>query len=224
MIHAFLDESGTHVGAQVLAVAGFYGSGNQWRKFRNIWKPFSRGFHAKNSSSRFPRICDAIEKSKINGVVICLGNRAYKNQANPQVQSKVGNAYGAATLLCATDICDETKPRRVSFSIEQGQPNVDFVRSVLEGLRVEKHLAIAEVATVGKEDFIELHTADFASHIVSCYEAEWAQRLINSQRLAVKILPERAIAQASVEVKKWINQARAIRRALSRDRQQHNTH
>jgi hypothetical protein len=216
VIHAFLDESGTHAGASLLGVAGFYGSGNQWRTFRKFWKPFARGFHAKDSSTKFPHLCRAIEVSKVNGILITIDKGGYKENANDHVRTVMGNAYAAGTLLCATVICDNLQPKRVSFSIEDGQPNTDFIRRVLEGLKKEKHLAIAAVATVEKSDFIELHTADFVSHIASTFDNAWLQRLINLRQLSHQHLFGSGVADASPKVTRMFQRRRAMRKAARR--------
>lgn len=70
---AFLDEAGTHAGAPVVTVAGFYGNKKQWALFRELWGPSSSDFHAKNSERRFPELCAAIEKSEINGIFVTIG-------------------------------------------------------------------------------------------------------------------------------------------------------
>jgi hypothetical protein len=212
VLHAFLDESGTHPETPVLSVAGFYGSGNQWRAFRKLWKPFSAGFHAKDSSSRFPQLCHAIERSKINGLLVTISKEKYRTYATSHLKTVAGNPYSTCALSCALKICETVSPRRVSFFIEQGQPNVDFVRSTLKGL-IASDWKVASVAVVKKNDFIELHTADFVSHIASSRDSPWLNRLFDSDRLLHGHITEKDIAEVAPNITKLFHKSRAQRKA-----------
>jgi hypothetical protein len=94
MIHAYLDESGIHKGANICLVAGYFGGAGQWRKFERDWKkalalsevPLDQ-FHALNFVKRrgpffgwtdadhntlFQRLVRAITAHKISPVTVGL--------------------------------------------------------------------------------------------------------------------------------------------------------
>jgi len=213
VLHAFLDESGTHADAIVLSVAGFYGSGNQWRAFRKFWKPTSEGFHAKDSSALFSKLCRVIELSKVNGLLVTIDKETYRNCATDHMKSSLGNAYAVCTLLCAASICKRAGNKRVSFVLEQGQPNLPFVERTLEGLMERGDLRVAGVASARKDDFIELHTADFLSHIASTHDVPWLNRLFDAERLAHAHVTEKIIRESCPEITRLFQKQRALRRA-----------
>jgi hypothetical protein len=216
VLHAFLDESGTHADAIVVSVAGFYGSGNQWRTFRKLWKPLSRGFHAKRSSPLFSKLCGVIERSKVNGLLITINKETYQNCASAHMKSSLGNAYAICALLCASSICKQVGNRRVSFVLEQGQPNLPFVKRMLEGLMEIGDLRIAAVDTARKADFIELHTADFLSHVASTDDRHWLHPLFDAGRLAHAHVTEKIIRESCPEITRIFHQQRALRKASKR--------
>ena len=161
MLSAFLDESGLNPETPVLSVGGFYGSEDQWKAFRQLWEPLSNRFHAKDSSRLFPDLCAAIENSKVSGVLLTISKETYKTCASEHLKSRVGNAYAVCVFLCVQEICAQTNNARVSFVLEQGQPNLSFVKSMLEDAMDVGEWCVASVASAQKSDFIELHTADF---------------------------------------------------------------
>jgi hypothetical protein len=221
VLHAFLDESGTHSQAPVACVAGFWGSGNQWRVFRKLWKPLCEGFHAKDSKERFPALFGAIQKSRINGIVLSVGNKSYKSSSTDQFRSSLGNAYSLCALLCATDIAERVYPMRVSFVFENGQPNVGFVKAILETAMLEARdwVHIASVATALKDEFIELHAADFFSHVISTHNSPWIHRFGALDRMLFGHVTSERIEKIAPQIKSLIAKARVMRKAERRNAQ-----
>jgi hypothetical protein len=166
VLDAFLDEAGTDASSPVVTVAGFYGNKEQWATFRELWKPHSSGFHAKDADRRFPYLCSAIEASRINGIFITLGKRIYASFATEHMKSHMGNAYAICAFECVLSICREMNTP-TSFVLERGQPNFGFVQKLLLEMLDAGDNCIASVTPAKKADFIELHTADFVSHCAS---------------------------------------------------------
>jgi hypothetical protein len=212
---AFLDEAGTHAGAPVVTMAGFYGSKEQWALFRELWEPFSLDFHAKNSERLFPELCTAIEKSEINGIFVTIGKVAYKASATERVKSHLGNTYALCAFICAMKICDEVRTP-ISFVFEHGQPNLSFVQKVLLDMLNAGNSCIAAVTPAKKTDFIELHAADFISHCASAYEKPWLQRLIDSRRLKHAHIGKQHLEITGVELEELMRKARWERRKAKR--------
>ena len=213
MFHAFLDKNGTNPETPVLSVGGFYGSPEEWEIFRNLWKPISEGFHAKDSTKLFPDLCSAIEKSKVNGVLLTIGKRAYKAYATDHLKTALGNPYSICAFLCAITICKRVNSEPVSIVLEEGQPNLSFVKAILEGMMVhESEWSIAAVEIAKKSDFLELHTADFLSHIASSHDVMWMQRLFDADRLMHGHVTDQMLREASPQVTTLFRRARAARK------------
>jgi hypothetical protein len=219
VIQAFLDESGTNLETPVLSVAGFYGTQDQWKLFKQHWNPKADGkeFHAKDSSKKFPALCEAIEISEIDGILVTIGKETYKKFAGEHFKSSMGNCYAVCSFVCALAICDRIGSQRLSIVLEQGQPNIDFVKRMLEFMMYKDFACIAAVATARKSDFIELHAGDFASHLGSTNDKPWMQRLFDSKRLAMTYINQEHIVRTSATVKSLIRLARAARRREKRN-------
>lgn len=215
--NAFLDEAGTHAGAPVVTVAGFYGNKEQWALFRESWGPFSLDFHAKNSEHRFPELCAAIEKSGINGIFVTIGKISYKTSATERVKSRLGNTYALCAFMCAMKICDEVQAP-TSFVFERGQPNFSFVQKILLDMLDAGNTCIASVTPAKKTDFIELHAADFISHCASAYEKPWLQRLFDSHRLKHAHIESQNLQDAGIALDELMKKARWERRKAKESR------
>jgi hypothetical protein len=217
VLDAFLDEAGTDASSPVVTVAGFYGNKKQWGVFRELWKPHSSGFHAKNSSRQFPDLCTAIEGSEVNGVFITLGKSTYKAMASEHMKSHLGNPYALCAFECVLSICREASCP-TSFVLEQGQPNFPFVLRLLLEMLDAGDNCIASVTPAKKPDFIELHTADFVSHCASSNDKAWLQRLLEAHRLKHGHIGENQLEGASEELAAMIKRARHERLKAKRTR------
>jgi hypothetical protein len=165
VIEAFLDESGTHRGSPILAVGACVGTHDQWAIFLESWNNLE--FHAKNPiyDQLKPKLASAIRKSEIHGVVAFLRPEDWQNHTNIQTKSAIGNAYAVCAFACVEGICRNfSEP--VSFVIEDGQPNSEWVERVIKSLAEDdqwKH-CIGPVALAKKRDFVQLHSSDFLAH------------------------------------------------------------
>jgi hypothetical protein len=218
VLSAFLDESGTNPETPVLSVAGFYGSKDQWEEFRNLWKSKSNGFHAKNSSRLFPDLCAAIEVSKVKGMLVTVSKETYQVHASAHTKTAVGNPYSVCAFLCILAICKQVDNLPISFVLEQGQPNLSFVKRILEVMIDAGEWCSAAVASAKKSDFIELHAADFLSHIASSHDVAWMQRLFDAGRLMHGHVTEQLLKDTSPQITELINRARRARREAKNTR------
>jgi hypothetical protein len=215
---AFLDESGTHPETPVLSVAGFYGSEDEWKLFRDAWGTSSEGFHAKKSSRLFPQLFAAIVESKVTGILSTIGKKTYETYANAHLKTAVGNPFSVAAFSCVMAICREVGDKRISFVLEEGQPNLRWVKEVLEAMINEEESNVAAVASAKKTDFIELHPADFVSHIASAHETEWMQKLFDADRLKMGHISEQLICDLSPQVTELFRRARHLRNKAKREK------
>jgi hypothetical protein len=182
VLDAFVDEAGTNKQCPCVTVAGFYGNRDQWRMFRESWKPKSVGFHALRHEERFPALCSAIEASQVSGIWVTLWKKDYEKLATEHMKSFMGNPYAICAFMCVMEICEQVKTP-TAIVLEQGQPNFPFVRRMLEQMMDSGQLCISSVTPAMKKDFIELHPADFAAHCGSTYDKPPLKRLMDAGRL-----------------------------------------
>lgn len=216
--HAFLDESGTNPETPVLSVAGFYGDISQWSLYRSAWLPHSEAFHAKDDAYLFPQLFAAIEASKVNGILTTIGKETYRQHANAHLKTALGNPYSISAFLCVVAICREVGDKRVSFVLEEGQPNLQWVNEVLQAMVNDDRWCIASVTAAKKTDFIELHAADFVSHISSAHEKEWLEKLFDAGRLKMGHITEEMIRDSGPQVTELFRRARHLRNKAKSER------
>ena len=164
-------------------------------------------------------MCSAIERSAITGFLVTVNAETYRTHASNHMKTAVGNAYSVCTLLCARSLCDKEGSRRVSFVLEDGQPNLAFVRGVLEHMKLEKPQRVVAVTVARKGDYVELHTADFLSHIASTYDRAWMERLFSTGRLFHAHVTEEIIRTTVPEISEIYRRARMLRKELKQTAQ-----
>jgi hypothetical protein len=205
VVEAYVDESGTHAGSPLVAVAAVLGAGWQWRKFLSMWD--DRYFHSKDPK------CDplkramfqAIQECELESFVASLKPEDYKSHASAQFRSGLGNPYS----ICK--YCQENNLGEIAFMIEAGQPNVNFVRETIEYIQSKKRYRIASVAVVPKKKFVQLYTADFLSHSRTS-EPEWFWNLQRTDHVwtdeigAEKIIRMAKQVSAGIKRMRWERQ------------------
>jgi hypothetical protein len=214
---AFVDEAETNDKCPCVTVAGFYGDRDQWKLFRDIWKPQSKGFHALRCSSQFPALSDAIEASHIQGIFATLWKANYRELATEHMKSFMGNPYAICAFLCAMQICQEVGAP-TSFVFEQGQPNFEFVKRVLDAMMDSGEYCISSVTGAKKVDFIELHPADFVSHCASIYDKPPLQRLFDAGVLKHGHITEQMLRDVAPQVTRIVNMAKNQRLKAKKNR------
>ena len=214
-MQAFLDESGTHPETPVLAVAGCYGEEEQWREFRLLWSPYSNGFHAKDCSSRFPELTEALKNSGIKAMLISVGKETYKRFASAHFQTALGNPYSCCALLCAAEICAYVG-KKTAFVLEAGQPNLGAVKNLLEAMKNAEEWCVGSVHSAEKSEFIELQTADFVSHICSSYDKLWMGKLFELKILRHAHLTQKNLEETTPKATLLFRTAKAMRKAAKR--------
>jgi hypothetical protein len=208
---AYFDESGTHDGSPILAVAGYFGTHDQWNVFLDKWK--HKDFHA--CESRFDKfkseLVDAIAASGIEGGEICLRPHEFKESASADMRSNMGNAYAVAVFLCVTGICKlvtaENKDARIAVVLEDGQPNVHWVERLLIAFMAE-YPTIASVTVTSKIGFSQLHPADFLAHSRSTTDSVWMDRLFAKGRVREKPIERDTFETTSVEIARLLRENR----------------
>jgi len=228
VLEAYLDEAGTHRGAEMLCVAGYVGNRKEWYSFERFWSKKLKDsgiscFHAKEPDCNILKLplAIAIEDRKLRGFIVSVRPEVYNLHAGAQLKSSLGNAYSACATTCAIQICQYAKKNKlgpVSFIYESGQPNAQRVLQVLEMLALEKpDYKIASVSLARKDEFLPLQTADFLSHSYSVRDQPWLAYLVRSgDRVSYSVASAEHIAKTSQDIKAWINHQRKMRQNLKR--------
>jgi hypothetical protein len=222
LFEAYLDEGGTHAGSPILAVAGYFGLHEQWTEFLSHW-PHTE-FHA--SKDRYDclksSLADAIDVSLLCGTEACIRPDIFKVAAGPNIKAHLGNAYALAAFLCAAMICKKAQlvvsNARISFVLEDGQPNVEWVRRML--IMMMQEYPIASVTVAKKTDFPQLHPADFLAHSRATSNKQWMDRLfakkfVNEIPINGNVISETA-AKTVILMKHYRNQKAKERKERKR--------
>lgn len=226
MLEAYLDESGTHMGAEMLCVAGYVGSRGEWYKFEKEWQNKLDDheiscFHAKDSKCaplKLP-LASAIERRNLRGIICGVKPITFNNHTSQQFKALIGNAYAACTFACALEICKRAKEmgyKSVSFIVEDGQPNSKHVERVLRSMIYYHPVNIAGVMLAKKDEFLPLQTADFLSHVYSTYERNWLEYLMRSQKIKQSIIQPDNLIEVSLLIKDLFRQRRNLIRRNKR--------
>ena len=187
-------------------------AGSNGRPFGNFGSHYRVDSMPKIPLGCFQNLCAAIDESKVSGVLLTISKETYKTCASEHLKSYVGNAYAVCVFLCVDEICVQTNNARVSFVLEQGQPNLRYVKGILEDMIDDGQRCVAAVASARKSDFIELHTADFLSHIASSHDVAWMKRLLDKNRLVHGLVTEELIRGINPVVTELHWRAKAARR------------
>ena len=146
-------------------------------------------------------------------MLLSVGKDTYKSFATAHLQTAAGNAYSCCALLCVGHICSKLA-KKTAFVLEAGQPNIGAVKNVVEAMMTEpEERCIGSVAIAKKSEFIELHTADFVSHICSSYDKPWMGVLFELEILEHGHLTKEQLEEASLKVTALFQVKKALRRA-----------
>jgi hypothetical protein len=179
LFEAYLDEGGTHAGSPILSVAGYFGLHEQWATFLRYWP--HTDFHAQENKyeSLKASLADAIDISLLAGTETCIRPDIFKVAAGGAMKAHLGNPYAISTFLCVSAMCEKAQQvvrnARISFVVEEGQPNLEWVRKTM--LAMMQEFPIASVTTAKKTEFPQLHPADFLAHSRATSDPRWMTRL-----------------------------------------------
>ncbi|MGA2516754.1 MAG: hypothetical protein ABSG44_09400 [Thermodesulfobacteriota bacterium] len=224
-IEAYLDESGTHQGANVLCVGGYVGERDEWLSFVGEWQVRLNDariscFHARKRECDplRPYLMNAIDKRDFRGIVVSVNPIDFKSNTTEQFKGQIGNAYATCTFLCAQEICkwaQENKWKPVSFVIEDGQPNTEYIeRTLLAFMREAPDSFIAGVTRGKKAQYIPLQPADFLSHVYCDNDPFWFEQLAKSDKVFNAHLKPKEIIIASQWLKRTNTQQKNLKRRI----------
>jgi hypothetical protein len=226
MIEAYIDESGTHDESPVVSVACYAGTPEQWASFTNEWVPILKKsglpyFHAKDSACDplRPHLVKLIQKNELRGIVCAVDKSIYKNHANDQFRTHLGNMYSACAFMCVIESCKWAKENRkgqVGFFIEAGQPNDTYVEKVLKNYMAEDNQLDISSVTLVRKDFHPLATADFLSHICSVNDYAWQDNIDAIGNHFRSDMTKKQLEDSSKLIKDLIVKQRNIRHALKK--------
>ena len=215
VMEAFLDESGTHEGSAIVCVSAWVGARYQWKKFLSYWD--GKYFHAKERKCNPLRqaLFEAINFGELEGFTAWMHPQDY-SYANDHMKSGLGNPYSLCTFACAMGVskfCRTNDLGKVAFVVEDGQPNIEFVRSTLEYMMTKDRLGIASVAVAKKKDFVQLCTADFLAYSRSS-DPEWSQAFANTGRVWEDQITHEKVFRMSRQITDGLKRKKRERRLL----------
>jgi Protein of unknown function (DUF3800) len=224
VLWAYLDESGTHKGARVLSVAGYVGTKKEWNLFEKNWSGCLAGtgieyFHANSPKCDFlrPDLALSITKRNLRGMLCAIDPEIYNKQTSHQFKSTLGNAYAICTFSCALSIvtyAQQNNLGRVTFVIEAGQPNAEFIERMLKSMMADDEHKIAGVMLANKKDFVPLQTADFLSHVFSTNgdnEKAWFEYLVKFGKINWVMIPLQGVRDIELSIKEMHSKKRHLK-------------
>jgi hypothetical protein len=216
VIEAFIDESGTHKEAARVSVAAVIGAPSQWQQFFSHWG--DKHFHAKENkySPLKLTLLDAMQQGELESFVAWVETKDFHSHASAHFKSGLGNAYAVCAFASALGVCKFCKDNnlgKVSFVIEEGQPNVEFVQSALDYMKTKDRYGIASVAVAKKKDCVQLCTADFVAHSTST-DNEWFGHLWDTGRLSQEHITAEKLTRMSLQITEGLRLMRRERRLV----------
>lgn len=222
MLHAYLDEAGTHDGAPILCVAGYVGNRRQWGTFEKEFLPQLKGsgqacFHAVDSSCDRLRLslASAIDKCNFIGVIYSVKPDVFNSLAPANLKREMGNAYAICSVYCAMvifRIAHAMKLGPISFVYEAGQPNDELVLRSLKTLQLHQDpkMPIAAVTLGTKKDNLPLAAADFLSHVCGTHtynetDRDWYNYLTRNGRILHEQLTKKRLIETSKIVDEYLD-------------------
>jgi hypothetical protein len=228
MIEAYLDESSDAQGRMV-CVAGYAGHRDQWAAFEQEWSAVLAAsglkcFHAVEArcDTLRPALAEAIERRTVLGVMCTLSPDDYARGASRRFKSTLGGAYAICAFGCALKIAEWAGQQElgpVSFTLEHGQPKLDFVQRTLESLVGDDQFNVASVAVATKSACVALQPADFLAHCGGVYERAWLTRLIESENAKAQHahLTDETLISVSTQIDELYRRQRYNRRRAARE-------
>jgi len=188
VLHAYLDESNTHAGAQITCSAGYVFTHEGCKQFYKEWNPYllSKGldeFHAtevcirKDAPEIFNTLRNLIERTTEKGFIrFILSDDLNSLKKKPEFQQFTGSGYSLLTLSCMRQIAEYAKSRgdEVWYFIEAGDSNEEefrgFIRQIEDSPELKDVFAFYQANLLSKEDGIQLQSADLAAWSLSRIE------------------------------------------------------
>jgi len=187
VLTAFMDEGGTDKHSPVLCVAAYVGDVEEWERFTNEWVAILEKnridcFHSKERRCipLRPKLVEALSRRDVQGWLMSVGRRNYEQMVSHSAKSTAGNAYAVCAFMCAMKIARYAKNNRmgdVGFVIEDGQPNIEYVRKTLDAMIGVEDLSIASVTIAKKRQFIPLQAADLLAHAAATHDSGLLEQL-----------------------------------------------
>jgi hypothetical protein len=227
VIEAYLDESNTHRGTEILCVASYAGTRDQWHYFEKEFQVHLDNagislFHAKESKCDKirPALTEIIINAELKGIVCFINPNEYKEYAGANLRSELGNPYAICAYGCSLGVAAwrlENKLEPVAVVLEAGQTNVDRVEKVLKLMIDDPIYPIASVSVASKEKYLPLQAADFLAHIYCTRDREWLDKLNTKNQILYTTFPLEQIKEVSEQIKQLHNRQRNLRKLLKKE-------
>ena len=229
MIEAYIDESAkTLLGRPLYAVAGLFGTREQWRRFEDVWSPVIDAagvdfYHGKDPGCdrlRQPMV-SAIRSAGVRGITATAFQDEFA-KAGIELKSMLGNHYAFLAVSMARQVRDWARRANagpVAYVLEDGQPNIEHVMKVIKTLIGPD---AASVSRAAKRDYLGLQAADFLAHQSAALDQGlvWLQQLLGDGHGQVMWghLDAGGIEKASVGMAQLLRRHRHQKTNLKRER------
>ncbi|MBT3996032.1 MAG: DUF3800 domain-containing protein [Chloroflexi bacterium] len=189
---AFFDESGTHVGAEVIAVGGFLADAESWKTFCDEWQTALdyNGldyFHMtdyeniqgpylswtdKQGRDCINQLLDIIHRYVIQSVGIIIPLRSFDQIMSDRAKSICGDAYGLAAIQCWANLASTARHPKINAAfeivMEDGAKGkgalIDVVRAASGDTEWFENNRIKSLSFEDKREFPPLQAADILAY------------------------------------------------------------
>ncbi len=159
VLHAYLDDSGTHGGSNAVAVAGYISTADQWVLFESEWNKALedwglKHFHMTDFANRvkvyrhwtdeerrtrLARLVGIINRHTLVSIAIVVPVKSFIQTFSKEARQIIGGAYGLAAFFCfwkTTEIIDRVYPSsKISYVFESGTRGAGEILKVFQLLR-----------------------------------------------------------------------------------------
>jgi hypothetical protein len=190
-LHAYFDDSGTHAESEVVTVAGYISSAEQWKVFEQEWgsalnewgleffhmskfankAPGYADWTDQDRRFRFARLVGVMNRHVIASVGIAIPKRAFDQIFPKKAKRFVGGAYGLAATACFLEVARVLEPdypsARIAYVFEAGTRGSGEISKVFnwnfDDREQRSKMKLLSITFEGKE-FLPLQAADILAY------------------------------------------------------------
>jgi hypothetical protein len=191
VLRIFMDESGTHDGSDVVAVAAYIGKPKEWQRFTKAWNIAKRpikvfhsvdcqnlaeefdGWNPKDRDSLVARLLPTLATHNLIGLAVAINMRDLDValRGKPHLGELFGSAYGLCFHCVVQSVIETVEKNSNNQSLSFVHETNDFQVEALEAFSEikksrKRHSGGMAIAFADKDKFVPLQAAD-----VLAYEA-----------------------------------------------------
>ncbi len=192
ILEAYLDESGTDQGSNVVSVGALLATQDEWEAFSRVWRmalaewgirEFKmadfvngarefKGWSKLDKRKRFSRVVEMIKTHDATAFGVILPTKPYFSLAKEGSPRTLKDAYQVAAFVCLTKVVSylAQQPREVeiAYLLDGGAPGHGELDSVLHRIQLDPHeravYRMASYTFASSEKFCPIQAADVLAH------------------------------------------------------------